>query len=296
MSKDIICWWPGGITSAVACNIAINLYGKDRCRVILIDTHNEHEDTYRFKKDCEKWYGKEIETISAIGDTYESIEEVWIRNKSLNTAGGAVCSDRLKRKVREKWERRNEYEAQVFGFEFSTNEFKRATSMRLNNEKINPIFPLLMFGLDKKACLSIVEKAGIKIPEAYNLGFHNNNCLGKFGGCVQGGIGYWKKIQKERPDLFEKRAELEHKLTDLKGVQVTMLRDQSKSNMERANGDKTLQRVFLKKHPDYPNNKTIDDLKGREVKPLIECNGFCGVNDLLPNSNTIEEINYELDL
>lgn len=36
--KDIICWWSGGITSAVACKLAIDMYGKDRCRVIMIDT------------------------------------------------------------------------------------------------------------------------------------------------------------------------------------------------------------------------------------------------------------------
>lgn len=27
--KDIICWWSGGITSAVACKLAVNLYGKE---------------------------------------------------------------------------------------------------------------------------------------------------------------------------------------------------------------------------------------------------------------------------
>ena len=63
----VICWWSGGITSAVACKVAIDLYGKDNCEVIMIDTHNEHSDTYRFKDDCSKWYGLPIKTISAIG-------------------------------------------------------------------------------------------------------------------------------------------------------------------------------------------------------------------------------------
>ena len=53
--KEIICWWSGGITSAVACKLAIRLYGREKCRVIMIDTHNEHPDTYRFKADCEEW-------------------------------------------------------------------------------------------------------------------------------------------------------------------------------------------------------------------------------------------------
>ena len=50
--SKVICWWSGGITSAVACKLAIDLYGKENCRVIMLDTKNEHEDTYRFKDDC----------------------------------------------------------------------------------------------------------------------------------------------------------------------------------------------------------------------------------------------------
>ncbi len=33
-------------------------------------------------------------------------------------------------------------------------------------------------------------------------------------------------------------------------------------------------------------------MKGREVEPLFECNGFCGTNDLLKNS-TENDINYQ---
>lgn len=52
IKKDIICWWSGGVTSAVAIWLAIELFGKDRIRIIFIDTFNEHSDTYRFKDDC----------------------------------------------------------------------------------------------------------------------------------------------------------------------------------------------------------------------------------------------------
>jgi hypothetical protein len=36
-------------------------------------------------------------------------------------------------------------------------------------------------------------------------------------------------------------------------------------------------------------------IKGREVKPLLECNGFCGINDLSDRSETELEINYQED-
>ncbi len=90
--KKVICWWSGGVTSAVACKIALDIYGVDKCDVIMIDTHNEDEDTYRFKDDCEKWYGKPISVISAIGETYDSINNVWERHLSLNVANGARCT------------------------------------------------------------------------------------------------------------------------------------------------------------------------------------------------------------
>ena len=93
--EKIIGWWSGGITSAVACKIGVDLYGKENMRIIFIDTMNEHDDTYRFMKDCAEWYGIEIETIKH--DKFNSIEEVWIKNKALNNATGAICSSTLKK-------------------------------------------------------------------------------------------------------------------------------------------------------------------------------------------------------
>lgn len=289
MSKDIACWWSGGITSAVACKIAIDTFGKDRCRVIMIDTQNEHEDTYRFKKDCEKWYELEIEVITGIGDKYDSIQDVWIKNKSLNVAHGAICSTDLKRKVRKDWQKVNQYTYQVFGFEFDKKECNRALSLKLNHPDSRPLYPLLMYGYNKEICINIVQEAGIEIPIMYKLGFRNNNCFGT--GCVQGGIGYWQKMKMDFPDKFEKMAEMEHKLTDLQQKPVTMLKDQS--NKAKESG-KTL--VFLKPHPDYPDYKCIDDMPGRKVEPLFECNGFCGVNDTIERSPTEKEINYQRNL
>lgn len=284
--KDIICWWSGGITSAVACKKAIELYGIDRCRVIMIDTYNEDEDTYRFKEDCQKWYQLEIEVITGIGSRYKSIQDVWEYHESLNVATGAVCSSELKRRVREKWQKDNDFTHQVFGFEFEKKEFNRAMSMINNHYKSKPIFPLLLLGYNKEDCLKIVQDAGIEIPRAYKLGFHNNNCLKT--GCVQGGIGYWQKMKKDFPDKFEAMADMEWKLTELRGQPVTMLKDQSKLAKESGNV-----LVFLKKHPQYPHLKSIDEMPVCEVKPLQECNGFCNTNAYNIKNPTQFEINFE---
>lgn len=288
--KDIICWWSGGITSAVACKCAIDIYGKERCRCIMIDTDNEDEDTYRFKKDCEKWYEIDIEIITAIGVEYNSIDDVWDKYLSLNVATGAICSTHLKRKVRERWEKNNEYSYQVFGYEFIPKEFNRALGMTMNHFKAKPIYPLLMFGYDKRKCADIIKDNGITIPRMYNMGFHNNNCFKS--GCVQGGIGYWQKIKREFPEKFEKMAYKEHELTEKKGKPVTMLKSQSKSDKELIiEGWENF--VFLKKNDKYPQIKCIDDMPECKVEPLFECNGFCGINDLIEKPNSAYQLNFD---
>jgi 3'-phosphoadenosine 5'-phosphosulfate sulfotransferase (PAPS reductase)/FAD synthetase len=292
-NKKVICWWSGGITSAVSCKIAIDLFGKENCRVIMIDTKNEDEDTYRFLKDCENWYGINIEIITGIDDKYSDIQDVWIKHKSLNVSTGAICSTKLKRQVRENWQKSNEFDYQVFGFEFDKKEFNRATGLTKNHPKAKAIYPLLMVGYDKDDCLKLVQEAGIEIPRMYQLGFRNNNCFKT--GCVQGGIGYWQKMKKDFPDKFNAMAEMEHKLTELRGEPVTMLKDQSNEIKEVVKQTNIIwkQFIFLKKHPKYPELKSIDDMKQQEVKPLFECNGFCGVNDLSPRIETEKEINFD---
>ena len=102
---------------------------------------------------------------------------------------------KLKRRVREVWEKENEWKHQVFGFDL--DEAKRAKSMALNNSHTKPIFPLMMYGLYKKDCVKIIEAVSITIPRVYSYGYLNNNCFKT--GCVQGGIGYWQKIKREYP-------------------------------------------------------------------------------------------------
>jgi len=42
----------------------------------------------------------------------------------------------------------------------------------------------------------------------YRLGYRNNNCIG----CPKGGIGYWNKIRRDFPDVFDRMARLEREL------------------------------------------------------------------------------------
>lgn len=49
-------WFSCGVTSAVACKIAIDS-GKD-VDLWYLETGAEHEDNKRFIADCERWYDK----------------------------------------------------------------------------------------------------------------------------------------------------------------------------------------------------------------------------------------------
>jgi 3'-phosphoadenosine 5'-phosphosulfate sulfotransferase (PAPS reductase)/FAD synthetase len=283
MSSPVVAWWSGGVTSAVTCHICIELFGLDNVRFVFMDTGNEDDDAYRFKADCEMWYGKDIETITFIGVKYDKIQSVWRKYKSLNVAHGAICSSELKRELRIEYQRKNSFTYQAFGFDI--DESKRAKSMSLNYKDASPIFPLLLHGLSKKSCIKILNDNGIRLPRVYGYGFHNNNCFNT--GCVQGGIGYWQKMKAEFPDKFNAMADMEHELTDAKGEPVTMLKDQSKK--AKASGN---QLVFLKKHPKYPHLKCIDQMRGFKLEPLFECNGFCGINDMDDRKATEGEINF----
>ncbi len=276
----VIAWWSGGITSAITCKICIDWFGNENVRIIFQDTKSEDVDTYRFKSDCEKWYEQPIETIT--NEDYANVEDVWFKHLSLNIAQGAKCSEVMKITVRKRFQTNNKYSYQAFGFDIT--ELSRMKGMIANNSDARPFCPLIALGLTKQDCIKMLPNdllLSIEPPRTYKLGFLNNNCFER--GCIQGGIGYWQKMQIDFPDKFDRMAIVEHQLTDLKGEPVTMLKDQSKGGGL----------VFLKPHPKYPTVKDISMMKGKPVKPLTDCNGFCGTNDLERNE-TENEINYQI--
>jgi hypothetical protein len=262
IDKPVIAWWSGGADSAVTCWLCLEWYGRENVRVVFIDTWNEDDDTYRFKKDCEMWWGVQIETISS--NQWADIEDVWEHYLSLNTATGAICSTELKSKVRQKFQKQNAYLHQAFGFD--ADEINRAKQLKKNYPSSKPIFPLIYKRMGKGKAIQILQDNQIQPPLSYRMGYSNNNCLKT--GCVRGGIGYWQKFKRDFPDRFDAMAKREHDYTDMKGEPVTICKDQSK----QGGG----QLVFLKPHPIYPEHKDISMIKGRQPKPLMECNGFCG--------------------
>ncbi len=203
MKYDFLAWWSGGITSAVACKLALNA---GSTKLVFIETHSHHPDTLRFKSDCEKWYGQQIEVWD--NKKYENHFDVLLTEGWINGTGGAKCTLELKKVVRQTVERYYLFSNQVFGFEYSYKELQRAKIFKKQHPLTKPLFPLIKKHITKNNAAAIVQSAGIELPEMYKLGYNHNNCIG----CVKGGMGYWNRIRIDFPDVFDKMVQIENEI------------------------------------------------------------------------------------
>jgi len=199
--KPVIAWWSAGITSAVACKMALKMFKKVRICYIHIDSH--HPDSLRFKADCEKWYGQPIEQYQNrfFADQYEVIE----KTKYVNGPDGARCTNELKKEVRRFIEDTIQHSYQVWGFECNKKQINRAIRFIEDNPAIQSAFPLIENRVDKAECAGLILNAGIELPVMYQLGYNNNNCIG----CTKGAQGYWNKIRVDFPDYYARMAKAE---------------------------------------------------------------------------------------
>lgn len=212
-----IGWWSAGITSAVACKIALNEYSN--VELVYEDTGSGHEDNKRFKEECEEWYGQKIHTIKS--KKYDSVYDVCKKKKAFVVNFNAPCTYELKKVPRFALEDKGGIENQIFGFEYSKHELMRSKRFKEQYPYTNPLFPLQDKQLTKSNCRKILEDVGIEVPLMYRLGYHNNNCIG----CVKGGMGYWNKIRKDFPEKFEEFSKLEEYIGNsiIKGVYLDEL-------------------------------------------------------------------------
>lgn len=205
MNRLTVSWFSAGVSSAVATWLA-----RDQIdRIIYIHIDDQHEDTMRFVKDCESWFGKPIEILQS---QYKSVEQAWVASGwtcPRQVTGHAPCTNYLKRRVRTQWECDNTWFSfirYVWGMDLL--EQKRADRLLESMPNFEHMFPLIEKGITKEEAHGIFAKSGIKRPIMYELGYRNNNCVG----CVKGGKGYWNKIRVDFPQVFADRARLEREI------------------------------------------------------------------------------------
>jgi len=296
-NKKIIAWFSCGITSAVACKLAIDEYGADNVDIVYIGIASAHKDNARFINDCEKWYGKKIETVRSkkYEDQFEVIEETGY----VNGANGARCTLELKKQVRFDLQKERDYSAQIFGFEFSLKEINRSIRFQEQYPDTNPKFPLIDFKLNKNQCASMIIQAGIEMPTMYKLGYSNNNCIG----CVKGGKGYWNKIRVDFPEEFKKMADAEviakHSCLKVVKKESRLMTDEEISIFisESKEGKwKEKDNLYINKAREVVNFETITWIKKNYTEPLFlsELNPNEGrySKEVMPDCGSLCDIKY----
>ena len=254
-TRRTVVWFSAGAPSAVAAKLTL---AAGPAVIAFCDTGVEHSDTYRFLDDCEEWFGQEVVKLKS--KRYGSTWDVYEKRRFLVSANGALCTAEMKKKPRFDFERPSDI--QIMGF--TLEEQKRANRFLEQNPGVDLRTPLISAGLTKPDCLAMVERAGLKLPHLYSLGFAFANCIP----CVKGGMGYWNKIRIEFPNEFARMALLERELG---------------------------RSILREKDPDNPSKKRqvfLDELDPNRgdfaTEPKIECGVNCEVaEDTYADSGTV---------
>ncbi|XCH79027.1 MAG: phosphoadenosine phosphosulfate reductase family protein [Candidatus Dehalobacter alkaniphilus] len=209
-----VCWFSAGVSSFIAAYLVRDTLDK----IIYCHIDNQHPDTLRFVKDCEKALGIPIEIIQS---KYKSVENVIQAFQFVNSRYGAKCTDILKKRVRKEWEYEQGRVELTYVWGYDCTEKHRAERIEEADPDHIHEFPLIERGLTKEDVHGMLKQLGIKRPAMYDLGYRNNNCVG----CVKGGMGYWNKIRVDFPEVFERRAKQEREIghTCIKGVYLDEL-------------------------------------------------------------------------
>lgn len=242
----IVCWFSCGSPSAVAAKIEVEENARREQPLPLvvarIVVRNEHQDNDRFTEDCEAWIGVPI--LRLISEKYDGdIYNVYEREQYIAGTVGASCTRLLKKAVREKFQQPGDMH--VFGF--YSEEADRLTDMQQDYPDLILGDPLIRRGITQADCHAMIERAGIRRPYMYELGYNNNNCIG----CVKGGLGYWNKVRVDFPWAFDRMAKKSRQMN------VRLIKTESK-----VDGKRVSNRMFLDQLPlgagNYPTEKAID--------------------------------------
>jgi 3'-phosphoadenosine 5'-phosphosulfate sulfotransferase (PAPS reductase)/FAD synthetase len=216
--------------------------------IVFFETGSHHPDNVRFIKECEeKLFNKKIRIEQS---KYVNVPDLIRKLKVINFVTGAECTRTMKKRMREKLEKREHFDHQIFGFEFESRQVKRAQRFTEQYPHTNPIFPLIENKMTKIDCILELKKHDIELPMMYRLGYHNNNCVM----CVKGGMGYMNKMRVDFPEQFNEMARIEREIN-----QTCLL--------ETKDGKRV--KLFLDE---------LDPSRGRHEKPLTdECGILCEV-------------------
>jgi 3'-phosphoadenosine 5'-phosphosulfate sulfotransferase (PAPS reductase)/FAD synthetase len=198
-----VCWFSSGAASAVATKLALR--DDPHAVVAYCETGAEHPDNERFIADCEAWFGRPVERLRS--ERYASTWDVFERRRYLAGIDGALCTVELKVMPRLAWQQ--PHDVHVFGYTADAADVTRASRLRETYFEMQIRTPLIDRGLTKAAVIDMIDRAGIRPPPMYALGFQNNNCIP----CVKAtSPNYWALVRREFPAEFDRMAKLAREL------------------------------------------------------------------------------------
>lgn len=231
-----VLWFSCGISSAIVAYLCRDELDK----IIYQHVEDQEPDSLRFLHDVETLVGLEIEVHQSPYRTVESA--IRFRRAICIPRQPAICTQLLKQQERKRWEYEHPGEHTYF-WGLDCNEQRRMGGFIAGMPHAEHRFPLVERLLTKQDVHGMAIHIGLRRPRMYELGYHNNNCIG----CVRGGAGYWNKIRRDFPDVFASRAKLEREV-----------------------GHSCINGIYLDELP--PDS-------GREDPPIsIECGTFCYMN------------------
>lgn len=202
----IAVWFSCGAASAAALKLTLERFPDEDVRAVNQPILEEHPDNRRFLKDVSEWCGIEIEEYTASKYPTGSAVDVWDKRKAMSFPKGAPCTRHLKIEARQEWEALHRPDWHVLGY---TVEEKDRHEQFVLTERENLIPVLIDAHMTKADCGDFIRSAGIRLPEVYEHGLPNANCLG----CVKASSPtYWNLIRREFPEVFEARAEQSRRL------------------------------------------------------------------------------------
>jgi hypothetical protein len=195
----LLNWFSSGAASAVMTKLSLG--DEPGGLVVQCDLgDSEDADNRRFAADCEQWFGKPITYIKSA--KYASIDPVFEARKYHAGIAGAPCTGEMK--VAPRLDFQLPSDTHLWGYTADSEDVTRFKRMLATYPEMKQRAPLIERGLTKEACHAILERAGIKRPRVYDLGFPNGNCIG----CVKAtSPNYWALVRRHFPETFARRAD-----------------------------------------------------------------------------------------
>ena len=204
MSRTIV-WWSSVGPSGIVCKLM--LAENPDAIIARCETSNEDEDNYRFEKDVMKWLNAKVTILKS--DKFDSVQDVWIKRKYMSGIAGAPCT--VEMKVAPRLAFQLPTDIHVFGYTDDSQDIERFERLKTNYPELNVRAPLIENRINKASALAMIERAGLKLPRSYAMGFPNANCLQT--GCVKAtSASYWALLREKFPDRFEKTAKLSREI------------------------------------------------------------------------------------